>query len=51
MSNVNINVCINHGQSSIYFDYSCKIKDILLIDCKSLGISKQTCLSIPNQSC
>ncbi|CAD8105157.1 unnamed protein product [Paramecium primaurelia] len=51
MSNVNINVCINHSQSSIYFDYSCQIKDILLIDCKSIGISKITCLSISNKSC
>ncbi|CAK68482.1 unnamed protein product (macronuclear) [Paramecium tetraurelia] len=51
MSNVNINVCINHSISSIYSKNSCQVKDLQTIDCTSVGISKLTCLSIPNQPC
>ncbi|CAD8126168.1 unnamed protein product [Paramecium sonneborni] len=51
MSNVNINVCINHSVNSIYSNYSCQNQDLHLIKCNSLGISKQTCLSIPNKPC
>ncbi|CAD8051965.1 unnamed protein product [Paramecium primaurelia] len=51
MENVNKNVCIHHSINCVYEMNSCVKKDIQTILCSSEGISKITCLSIPNQKC
>ncbi|CAD8201167.1 unnamed protein product [Paramecium pentaurelia] len=51
MENVNRNVCIKNSVNSVYEQNSCIQKPIESILCTSDGISKITCLSIPNQQC
>ncbi|CAD8133924.1 unnamed protein product [Paramecium pentaurelia] len=51
LTNVNINVCISYSEQSIYLQNSCVKVNLETIRCNSQGISKQTCLSIPNQGC
>ncbi|CAD8133754.1 unnamed protein product [Paramecium octaurelia] len=51
MTNVNINVCIQNSVNSIYLQNSCVGVSLNTIGCLSQGISKKTCLSIPNQGC